>query len=107
MGHFMLTARPLVASSGTTTVAPSDILLEQLIPWLGLLLLVVIVGGAFVLMIRRTTKSQGPGQGGFTLEDIRQLHRSGELSDEEFQKAREALIQQARSHDGESDQPPA
>jgi cytochrome b len=29
---------------------------------------------------------------GFTLGDLRQLHRSGRLSDEEFQKARDKIV---------------
>ena len=32
------------------------------------------------------------GAGGFTLQELRDMHASGQLGDEEFQRARDSLI---------------
>lgn len=68
--------------------------LSQTLLWLGILGLGVIVGG-FVLMVLRKrlhdTHSR-PGDPPFTLSDLRRLHRSGQLSDEEYERAKQQII---------------
>lgn len=53
---------------------------------------VVVVGWLAIVWIRRWMRSETDGSKPFSLEDLRRLHREGQLSDEEFQKARDAMI---------------
>jgi hypothetical protein len=57
----------------------------------------VVVAGAFLVLWlrRRTFGSQASGPvpaGGFTLGDLRQLYKSGQLSEEEFNRAKEKIV---------------
>ncbi len=68
-------------------------LFSEVMPWLLLFMGLVIVGGVIIMLARRllndTSSSTQPG---FTLHDLRTLHTKGELTDEEFERAREAMI---------------
>jgi len=60
---------------------------------LGLLALLAFVG--FVTAIRLRRWAKGPHEESstaFTLEDLRRLHRTGQLSDEEFRRASESML---------------
>ena len=86
-----------------------ETLLADVLPWLILLLGLVIVGGVIILWIRRSisaTNSLTAGDTGFTLYELRELHRKGELSNEEFERAREAIIGSFQAKD-EPAPPPA
>jgi hypothetical protein len=56
------------------------------------LVLVALVIGAFwlVSVLKRRLKASDhePASVGFTLSDLREMHRAGQLSDEEFERAR-------------------
>jgi hypothetical protein len=74
-------------------------LFPSLLPWLLALLGLVIVGGGVLLLVRRWLRSDeadGPADVGFTLQDLRDMHRVGELSDEEFERAKSAMIEQVQ-----------
>jgi hypothetical protein len=63
------------------------------------LLIVVIAGGYAVLWLRRRFWGADDGDGthvGFTLGDLRQLHKSGQLSTEEYEKAKEKIVAAAK-----------
>lgn len=76
----------------------SDQLLADILPWLILLFGVVAAGGIVIYVMRRyLTSDAGQSGDGFTLHDLRQLHAAGELSDEEFEKARAAMIGRLKS----------
>lgn len=68
----------------------------------GLLLVLVlacVAGLAFVLWVRKWVKEDGPAikqDAGFTLSDLRALHKSGKISTEEFERAREKIVAHAR-----------
>ena len=69
--------------------------------WIGIVVLVLIVvgGGAVVMWLRRSAK--GPAQGpepGFTLDDMRRLLERGEITQREFDTARDALIHRTREN---------
>lgn len=81
---------PGSASSGANS------LFASVAPWLGLLLLVVLVGAVIILAVRRYMRSDVKGPEGFSLEDLRQMRRRGEMDDEEYERARAALIGRAR-----------
>lgn len=81
----------LIASRGGAS------LFRDLAPWLALLLVFVVVGFMVVIYLRRSLHSEVTGRGqGFTLQDLRDLHRSGKLSDDEFEAAKAAMIGRLR-----------
>jgi hypothetical protein len=83
------TLNPALAS----TAARPENLFPELLPWLLVLLGVVIIGVGVIYFLRRAIHSESSsGQGGFTLQDLRDLHRSGELSDEEFERAKNQMV---------------
>lgn len=65
------------------------------------MLVVLVAIGAFVVMWlrKRIWSPEDPAimGSGFTLGDLRELHRNGKLSDEEFQKARDKIVASATS----------
>ncbi len=78
--------------------------LRELSPWLAVLVAMVFVGGVVIMIVRRHLRSSGDlGDVGYTLHDLRKMHASGELSDEEFEKARSAMIAGVRSSTGRKD----
>ncbi len=83
-----MTVLPALAGSGAASRLFSDVM-----PWLLLFMGLVIVGGVIIMLARRllndTSSSTQPG---FTLHDLRALHAKGELTDEQFERAREAMI---------------
>lgn len=61
--------------------------------WAIVLILTVVVLVAFITWLRRRLlTSQRPDDPPFTLHELRTLHAQGRLSDEEFQKARDAML---------------
>jgi hypothetical protein len=49
--------------------------------------------GAIIYVARRYVNSGGDAStGGFTLHDLRQLHKAGEISDDEFTRAKAQMI---------------
>ena len=76
-------------------------LFNEVVPWLAALAVVVVVGAIAIWLIRRTMGTDtASGAGGFTLQDLRDMHASGRISDDEFQRARDSLI-------GRLSEPPA
>jgi hypothetical protein len=63
------------------------------------LVIVAICGAGFFAISRIRRKVKAPDETigiGFTLSDLRQLHKSGQMSDVEFERAKEKLIAHAR-----------
>jgi hypothetical protein len=69
------------------------------------LIVVVVVGWFVVVHVRVWMKASGESGEAFTLDDLRRMHRAGEISDAEFQRAREAMIGAVRSK-GTKEPPP-
>jgi len=71
----------------------------------GMLLILVIFGFAAVMKLRKNLKGraedplQDPtaAQAGFTLGDLRNLHKAGKMTDEEFKRAQTKLIAMTRN----------
>ena len=62
--------------------------------------IVAICGAGFFAISRLRRKVKEPDQTigtGFTLSDLRALHKSGQMSDVEFERAKEKLIAHART----------
>ena len=54
---------------------------------------------AFVIVSwvrKRLKEPEQPVSAGFTLSDLRQLHKSGQMSDEEFERAKAKVVEAAR-----------
>ena len=60
------------------------------------LLVIVVIGWFAIARIRSWMKDNSEAAQPFTLDDLRQLHRSGQLSDEEFERAKEMMIGSVR-----------
>lgn len=63
------------------------------------LALIAVVGvGLFVAVMIKRWLQQGeePIATGFTLSDLRRLHKTGKMSDEEFERARAKMIEAAQ-----------
>lgn len=57
----------------------------------------VVLGIVFWLIRRWFTREDDPGLSlGFTLDDLRQMHERGELTDEEFELARKKMLAKGR-----------
>jgi len=93
----------LIASS-----APAKMAFRELLPWLLLLLAAALVGAIVVIVLRRWLRAPGSASAeGFTLHDLRRLHAAGQISDEEFQRAKSALIDRVRAPTSENAPTPA
>ncbi len=70
---------------------------REILPWLALLLGLVVIGAVVISVARRQLNRDGEAAGGsFTLHELRTLHAKGDLSDEEFERARTQLIERMR-----------
>lgn len=79
-----------------STIAEGQ-LFNDVLPWLLLLTGLVIIGGIFIYAARRLLYGSTPSSSeGFTLQTLRDLHKSDKLTDEEFERARAAMIGQVR-----------
>jgi hypothetical protein len=60
----------------------------------GLILLLCVVGFVLITWVRGRLKADdtGVGQTGFTLADLRRLHKQGQMTDEEYERARSQLV---------------
>lgn len=66
--------------------------------WSFILILIIVLLFAAVGFYRRWMKSEDTTGGeGFTLSDLRQLHKAGQMTDEEFEKAKKVLIGSVKS----------
>lgn len=78
----------------------------QFLVWVGILIIVVVIGTIVLLLIRRKMETQrGEDPGGFTtMEDMRAMVDRGEMSKEEYEQVRKAMIekiQQSKNAPGE------
>lgn len=78
--------------------APED-LFSDLLPVIAGLLGLAVVGGIIIYIVRRLLRGSEDHSeaGGFTLHDLRRMREAGELSEEEFDRARLAMIDRVRN----------
>ncbi len=92
-------AGPVAGSSGSPASAGRAF--SDLVPWLAILGLLVVVGGVVLLRLRRRIREDSRDvRVGFTLHELREMHARGELTDEEFTRARDALVEGVRRSAG-------
>jgi len=96
----ILTLSPPMPPTPTTplTLGQSGSMSSMII-WILVLIGVALAGGLVIFALRRRMLSQdeqaSAGPSGL-LEHLRGLHKSGELNDEEFARAREAVLRQVQ-----------
>lgn len=90
-----------------TTLAATD-LFRQILPWLGALVVVAVIGGFIMSAARRmlTSDASDASAEGFTLHDLRRLKERGEITPEEYERAKANFMHQANPAAGHS-APPA
>jgi hypothetical protein len=73
-------------------------LFGRLLPWLGGLLVLALAGAGLMVFTRRmAVGKQAPGaREGFELDDLRSLMERGEITPEEYDRARRRMVDRAR-----------
>jgi len=74
-------------------------LFGRLIPWLGGLMVLAVAGGLLMVWTRRMAVGR-PSQGrteGFGLDELRAMLERGELTAEEYDRARRRMVDRVRS----------
>ena len=90
LGNTLLAVVPTASRSGSS--------FSQIWPWLLVLLGVLFAGAILIAVIRRSLRSGDAGWSeGFTLSDLRKLQAEGRLTQEELQRAEQAMIQRVRA----------
>jgi hypothetical protein len=71
---------------------------SDIILWSLLLIGLIVAGWLTVWQVKRRLQKTDDllGNAGFTLSDLRRLHKSGQMSDEEFEKAKARVVEAAR-----------
>jgi hypothetical protein len=68
------------------------------IGWSLVLIILLIAGAAGVMWLRRWMKEDDAPVGiGFTLLDLRQLHKQGKMTDAEYERARAKMLEAGRA----------
>ena len=62
----------------------------------GIVLLAVLLGVIAYIIRRLTLREDSGDSGGYTLSDLRRMHKEGQISDEEFKNARMLIIASSR-----------
>ncbi len=70
----------------------------SLIAWSVAILLLLVVGMVWAIRLkRRMNQEDAPAPPlGFTLSDLRRMHRAGQLTDDEFAKAKDKIVDAAK-----------
>jgi hypothetical protein len=75
----------------------ADVPLGSIVQYSLILLALIFAGWVTVWQVRRRLTGPDESSGvGFTLSDLRQLHKSGQMSDEEFERAKAKVVEAAR-----------
>ncbi len=77
---------------------PATTQTQSIMVWAGVTLLValvlIVIGVVVYRLFNRADVGDDDSQVGFSLEDLRILHQQGQLTDDEFNRAREKLLAQ-------------
>ncbi len=87
----------LGAQAGSPDASRVSDVFMQILPYAIVIVALTIVGGIIMMISRRKIDAGAGGTPvGFTLSDLKELRDRGELSDEEFERARQEVIARAR-----------
>jgi hypothetical protein len=93
----------MIAGFQLPPIANSGNVLGDVAPWLGIMVILIIVGGVIAMNVRRKMNGGDDSSGiGFTLSDLRAMHERGELTLEEFQRARDKMLGSVRGRESSS-----
>lgn len=94
LGHGSDYDKSMTAWLGTLAAPQSGVQLGPLLMWIGVLIVVVLLGFMVVLTLRKRLMDDGASQADspFMLADLRRMHHQGDLSDEQYERARQRLI---------------
>lgn len=80
----------------------------SVLTWSVVLIGLVVAGFVGVALLKKRLIESSDGKsGGFTLSDLRALHRAGKMSDTEFEKAKQAVVGAARRAEEQQPKPKA
>jgi uncharacterized membrane protein len=72
--------------------------MPRLVPAIIILTVVIVVGAIVITVVRRSLRDDPSTIAeGFTLHGLREMHARGDLSDDEFERARDAMIGRIRA----------
>jgi hypothetical protein len=75
--------------------------LASVIEWSAILLAIIILAFAGYSRFKRwMNEPDAPSAGGFSFSDLRELHRQGKITDQEFETARLKMVASARRMTG-------
>lgn len=93
--HPLFAAAPAAPAAGSAS-NPGDVFMS-ILPYAIIIILITIIGGIVMMISRRKIDAAGPsGPVGFTLADLKELRDRGELSEAEYDRARQDVIDRAR-----------
>jgi len=81
---------------------PGGDLFSRILPWLGGLMVLAVAGGLLMAWTRRMAVGR-PGQDrreGFGLDDLRGMVERGEITQEEYDRARRRMVDRVRTAPG-------
>jgi len=98
-----LAAVPILAQAASGS--GSDV--GRILMWVGILIVIVVVGTIVLMTVRkRIMMGSAQGREGFsTMEDMRAMVARGEMTQEEYEKVRKAMIAKMRGTNGTTPAP--
>jgi hypothetical protein len=90
-----------MAAAAAIGLAQGNTSLAEVLVWSAGLIGLLVVGMAFAARLKRRFRDDGDdtpaaAAAGFTLSDLRRMHRAGQLTDEEFERAKEKIVAAAQ-----------
>jgi hypothetical protein len=75
--------------------------MQPVLVWSIVLIGLLLAAAVAVMFLRRWMSADAPGRSAeFTLAELRQMHRDGRLSDDEFGRMKDRLLRSLPSRDG-------
>ena len=75
---------------------------SEILRWGVILIVLVLAGWILIAILRRRLKAGDASRHGYTIQDLRDMHASGKLTEEEFARAKRSIIEQAGSATSEN-----
>ncbi|MGA2498787.1 MAG: hypothetical protein ABSH20_13675 [Tepidisphaeraceae bacterium] len=88
-------------------MSPTQNTAASIFAWLLVLVAMIVAGFVLVAWVtRRLRASDDSSSGGFTLSDLREMRRQGRITEEEFERAKVAMLASMRARDLTRKDPP-